>query len=216
MTATVDPSTRRGIHRAWWVAGITLLGLISAAAFRSTTGVMLEPLEADFGWSRATTSGAVSLNLIVYGLTAPFAAALMERFGVRLVATLALALVSLAMTATLFMTTAWQLGLLWGFGVGIGTGALALVFGAVVANRWFVTRRGLVVGVFSAASSTGQLVFLPAVAHLTEGPGWRYAAALVGAFALVLVPLTWWLLRDRPADVGLAPYGADPATYVAV
>jgi sugar phosphate permease len=215
VTATVEPSTRRGIHRAWWVAGITLLGLVSAAAFRSTTGVMLEPLEADFGWSRATTSGAVSLNLIVYGLTAPFAAALMERFGVRLVATLALALVSLAMTATLFMTTAWQLWLLWGFGVGIGTGALALVFGAVVANRWFVTRRGLVVGVFSAASSTGQLVFLPAVAHLTEGPGWRYAAALVGAFALVLVPLTWWLLRDRPADVGLAPYGADPATYVA-
>jgi MFS family permease len=214
VTATVQPGTRRGLHRAWWVAGITLLGLISAAAFRSTTGVMLEPLEADFGWSRSTTSGAVSLNLIVYGLTAPFAAALMERFGVRLVATLALALVSVAMTATLFMTTAWQLWLLWGFGVGIGTGALALVFGAVVANRWFVSRRGLVVGVFSAASSTGQLVFLPAVAHLTEGPGWQYAAGLVGAFALVLVPLTWWLLRDRPADVGLAPYGADPGTYV--
>ena len=214
MTATAEPRTQRRIHRAWWVAGVTLLGLISAAAFRSTTGVMLEPLEEDFGWSRATTSFAVTLNLVVYGITAPFAAALMERFGVRRVATVALALVSAAMTATLFMQTAWQLWLLWGFGVGIGAGALALVFGAVVANRWFEARRGLVTGVFSAASSTGQLVFLPAVAHLANGPGWQWAAGLVGAFALALVPLTWWLLRDRPADVGLVPYGADPETYV--
>jgi sugar phosphate permease len=214
VTATIEPRTRPRLHRAWWVAGVTLLGLISAAAFRSTTGVMLEPLEADFGWSRATTSFAVTLNLMVYGLTAPFAAALMERFGVRRVATIALALVSVAMTATLFMQTAWQLWLLWGFGVGIGTGALALVFGAVVANRWFEARRGLVTGVFSAASSTGQLVFLPAVAYLANGPGWQWAAGLVGAFALVLAPLTWWLLRDHPADVGLLPYGADPATYV--
>jgi sugar phosphate permease len=213
VTALVErpPGTRR-VHRAWLVALVTLGALVAAAGFRSSTGALLEPLEEDFGWSRATTSGAVSLNLVVYGLTAPFAAALMERFGVRRVVGWALVLVAAGSGLTLVMTAAWQLWLLWGFAVGIGTGALALVFGAVVANRWFVAHRGVVVGVFSAASSTGQLVFLPTIAHLADGPGWRYAAALVAAFALLLAPLVAWVVRDQPADVGTTPYGA-PADW---
>ncbi|QBR94544.1 MFS transporter [Nocardioides euryhalodurans] len=192
-----------------------MAALVAAAGFRSSTGALLVPLEEEFGWSRATTSGAVSLNLVVYGLTAPFAAALMERFGVRRVVAAALALVALGSGLTLVMTSPWQLWLLWGFAVGIGTGSLALVFGAIVANRWFVRHRGVVVGVFSAASSTGQLVFLPAIAALAAGPGWRWAAALVTVFALLLVPLVLWVLRDSPAQVGTTPYGApddEPAT----
>ncbi|MEI5671887.1 MULTISPECIES: MFS transporter [unclassified Nocardioides] len=213
MTASLEKSVgARRLHRAWPVAIITMAALIAAAGFRSSTGALLEPLEEDFGWSRATTSGAVSLNLIVYGLTAPFAAALMERFGVRRVVAASLTLVAAGSGLTLVMTEAWQLWLLWGFAVGVGTGSLALVFGAIVANRWFVRHRGLVVGVFSAASSTGQLVFLPAIAHLAEGPGWRWAAGLVTAFALALVPLVLWLMRDQPADVGATPYGA-PADW---
>ena len=113
------------------------------------------------------------------------------------------------------MTSPWQLWLLWGFAVGIGTGALALVFGAIIANRWFVRHRGVVVGVFSAASSTGQLVFLPAIAQLADGPGWRWAAGLVCVFALLLVPLVWAVLRDSPADAGTTAYGADPDAPVA-
>src|SRR3954447_23224386 len=142
-----------------------MAALIAVAVFRSSPGALLEPLENEFGWSRATTSGAVSLNLVIYGLTAPFAAALMERLGLRRAAAAALALVALGSGLTLAMTSAWQLWLLWGFAVGIGTGSLALVFGAIVANRWFVGHRGVVIGVFSAASSTGQLVFLPVIAH---------------------------------------------------
>lgn len=214
MTATAQPptSTKRGIHRAWWVAAITMAALMAAAGFRSSTGALLIPLEEDFGWSRATTSGAVSLNLIVYGLTAPFAAALMERFGVRRVVAAALTLVAVGSGLTLVMTSPWQLWLLWGFAIGIGTGALALVFGAVVANRWFVRHRGVVIGVFSAASSTGQLVFLPAIAHLADGPGWRWAAAVTTVFAALLVPFVWWLLRDHPSDVGTTAYGATGPT----
>ncbi len=199
--------------RAWWVAAVTMAALVAAAGFRSSTGALLEPLEAEFGWSRGATSGAVSLNLIIYGLTAPFAAALMERFGVRRVVALALALVSLGAALTTVMTRAWQLWFLWGVPIGVGTGAMALVLGAVVANRWFVRHRGLVTGLFSAASSTGQLVFLPLVAHLAQGPGWRWAAAVVAVFALLLVPVILIVLRDRPSDVGEVPYGA-PATHV--
>jgi MFS family permease len=198
------------LHRAWPIAAVTMAALVAAAGFRSSTGALLEPLEQEFGWSRATTSGAVSLNLIVYGLTAPFAAALMERFGVRRVVAASLSLVAVGSGLTLLMTEAWQLWLLWGFAVGIGTGALALVFGAIVANRWFVAHRGVVVGVFSAASSTGQLVFLPLIAHLADGPGWRWAAGLVAAFALLLAPLVWVLMRDSPGELGETPYGAPP------
>ncbi len=211
-TPPTPPGERR-FHRAWLVAGVTMGALVAAAAFRSSTGALLQPLEDDFGWSRATTSGAVTLNLVIYGLAAPFAAALMERFGIRRVVPAALLLVALGSGLTLVMTQAWQLWLLWGFAVGIGTGALALVFGAVVANRWFARRRGLVVGIFSAASSTGQLIFLPAIAHLAEGPGWRYAAGVVTVFALALAPLVWLVLRDGPEDVGAVPYGA-PADWV--
>ena len=211
MTASVDDAPRtRVIHRAWLVAAVTMAALIAAAGFRSSTGALLEPIEQHFGWSRATTSGAVSLNLIIYGLTAPFAAALMERFGVRRVVAASLTLVSVGSGLTLVMTEPWQLWLLWGFAVGVGTGSLALVFGAIVANRWFVRHRGVVIGVFSAASSTGQLVFLPAIAHLADGPGWRWAAGLVAVFALGLVPLVLLLMRDHPADVGTTAYGAVP------
>ncbi|MGA8255724.1 MAG: MFS transporter [Nocardioides sp.] len=210
MTILEPQLAGRRIHRAWWVAGITMAALIAAAGFRSSTGALLEPLEEDFGWSRATTSGAVSLNLIIYGLTAPFAAALMERFGLRRVVAASLTLVAVGSGLTLVMTEPWQLWLLWGFAVGIGTGSLALVFGAIVANRWFVRHRGLVIGIFSAASSAGQLVFLPAIAHLADGPGWRYASGLVTIFALLLVPLVLLMLADSPASVGTTAYGADP------
>ncbi|HOF64870.1 MAG TPA: MFS transporter [Dermatophilaceae bacterium] len=203
------PAPRAGIHRAWWVAFAVVSALVAAAGFRSSTGALLEPLEAEFGWSRATTSGAVTANLVLYGLTAPFAAALMERFGLRRVMTLALLLISVGAGLTLVMTAAWQLWLLWGLCVGIGTGSMALVLGSVVANRWFATRRGLVTGVFSAASSTGQLIFLPAIAALATGPGWRYAAILTAVASLLLVPVVIVVIRDWPADVGLAPYGAD-------
>lgn len=195
------------IHRAWLVAAVTLGALVAAAAFRSSTGVLFLPIEQEFGWDRATTSGAVSLNLIIYGVTAPFAAAIMERYGVRRTVAAALTLVGLSSLAATVMTSPWQLWFLWGVCIGVGTGAMALVLGAIVANRWFVRHRGLVMGIFSAANATGQLVFLPAIAATAEHSGWRYAATIVGALSLILVPLVFFFLVDHPAKVGLRPYG---------
>lgn len=196
------------IHRAWLVAGVTFITLISAAAFRSSMGVLLEPLEAEFGWDRATTSSAASLNLLIYGLVAPFAAALMQRFQVRNVVSAALALVAVGSAATYWMTASWQLMIMWGLFVGFGTGSIALVFGAIIANRWFVARRGLVTGVFSAASATGQLIFLPTVANVATTYGWRASAVGVGALALAIIPAVRLLLADSPAAIGQKPYGA--------
>jgi MFS family permease len=170
---------------------------------------MIVPIEEDLGWSRTITSLAISVNLVVYGVTAPFAAALMERFGVRRIAIGALALLSLGTGLTAVMTASWQLVFLWGVLVGLGTGSTALVFGALVANRWFTKRRGLVVGIFGAAWATGQLVFLPLFARIIEHQGWRSASLTVALLSAALIPVVAVVMRDRPSDVGLAPYGAE-------
>ena len=195
------------IHRAWLVAGVTFLTLIAAAAFRSTTSVMLMPLEMEFGWTRSMTSGAVSLNLLVYGVSAPIAAVLMARFGTKRIALMALALIAAGTGLTVFMNQSWQLSLLWGLFVGLGTGCLALVFGASVANNWFTKHRGLITGIFSAAYATGQLLFLPAISSLVDKQGWRTGSLVVTAFAVGLIPLFALVFKSTPESVGLLPFG---------
>jgi MFS family permease len=202
--------TTRRFHPAWAVAVIAFVALVGAAGFRATPSVLLRPLHEEFGWSLGTISAAVSVNLLLYGLTAPFAAALMDRFGIRRVVMSALLLVAAGSGLTVFMTASWQLVLCWGVLVGLGTGSMALAFVATVTNRWFVRRRGLVTGVLTAGGAAGQLVFLPVLAALVTDSGWRAAALTVAAAALAVVPLVWWRLRDRPADLGVTAYGAGP------
>ncbi|TDC97413.1 MFS transporter [Nonomuraea deserti] len=209
MTLSTTP-TRRGLHRAWYVAAVAFVTILGAAGFRATPGVLITPLREEFGWSAGTISLAVSINLVLYGLTAPFAAALMDRFGMRRVVAVALLLIACGSGLTVLMTASWHLLLLWGVLVGLGTGSMALVFAATVVDRWFVRHRGLVIGVLTAAGATGQLVFLPVLAHLAQGPGWRFASLTVAAAALAVVPFVWWLLRDRPEDVGTTALGAQP------
>ncbi len=197
------------LHRGWWIAGVTFLTLISAAAFRSTTSPMLMPLEMEFGWTRTLTSSALSLNLVFYGLTAPFAATLMARFGVRRVVVFALGLVAAGSGLTVWMTQPWQLFLYWGVFVGFGTGCLALVFASMVANRWFHKHRSLVTGIFSAAYATGQLVFLPLITSLTDTVGWRYGALVVAAFSVAIAPIFWFIYREHPRDANTFPVGSN-------
>ncbi|WP_435131306.1 MFS transporter [Actinacidiphila sp. bgisy144] len=202
------PRRRARPHRAWTVAAVTFVTIVGSAAFASLPGLLIDPLHSEFGWSRATIGLAVSVNLALYGLTAPFAAALMDRFGIRRVVACALLTIALGAGLTISMTQAWQLVLCWGVLVGLGSGSMALAFAATVANRWFVARRGLVTGILTAGGAAGQLVFLPLLSWITEHHGWRPAAATVCLAALAVVPFVWLLLRDHPADAGVAPYGA--------
>ncbi|MDL5202204.1 MFS transporter [Streptomyces sp. ALI-76-A] len=202
------PARRTRVHPAWFVAAVTFVTILGAAAFRSLPGLLIDPLHREFGWSRGTISAAVSVNLALYGLTAPFAAALMDRFGIRRVVAAALTMIAAGAGLTVWMTAAWQLMLCWGLLVGLGSGSMALAFAATVTNRWFTERRGLVTGILTAASASGQLVFLPLLSWMVETHHWRPAAVTVALASLTVVPFVWLLLRDHPADLGLMPYGA--------
>ena len=196
------------LHWAWVVAPVTFLTLVGSAAFRSVPGVLMDPLHMEFGWSHGTIGFAVAVNMALFGLISPFAAALMDRFGIRAVVTVALLMISVGSGLTVFMTAPWQLVLCWGVLVGAGTGSMSMAFVSTVVNRWFVARRGLVSGILTAGNATGQLVFLPVVAWITTHAGWRTAALTTAAAALAVVPLIVFLMRDHPADLGLQAYGA--------
>ena len=212
----LDHSARatRRIHPAWWVAAVTFLTAIGAAGFRATPGVLILPLHDEFGWPLGLVGTAVSINLLLFGLTAPFSAALMEHFGIRRVVTGALVLVAAGSLLPIWMSSAWQLILSWGVLVGLGTGAMAMSLVATVTGRWFVARRGLVTGVLTAAGATGQLIFLPVLAWLAEHHGWRAAAIVTASAALLVVPLVLWRLHDHPSDLGMTAYGAPAGTPV--
>ncbi|NAZ83621.1 MFS transporter [Kineococcus sp. R8] len=212
MTAGPAARARRRPHPAWGVAAVTFATLLAAGAFRSVPGTLIAPMSADLGWSVASISAAVSVNLVLYGLIAPFAAALMGRFGVQRVVTVALLLVAAGGAGSAVVEARWQLVATWGVLVGVGTGSMAMSLAATVVGRWFVARRGLVTGVLAAAASAGQLVFLPLVAHLAQAHGWRVPSLVVAAVALAVVPLVLLLLHERPADRGVAAYGAGPQT----
>jgi len=202
--------TRR-LHYGWYVFAATFAVLLVAAAIRATPGVVIVPLEHEFGWSRATISFAISVNLLLYGLMGPFTAALTERIGIRRTMALAMGILAAALFLATGMRHAWQLVVLWGLLVGVGSGMAATVLGAAVVARWFHARRGLVMGALTASTATGQLLFLPLLARVVEDDGWRWAIRLVSGAALVMVPLALAVVRESPAAVGLAPYGATTA-----
>ena len=204
----------RKIHPAWYAFGVTFLTLAASAGYRSAPSVLIIPLQDAFGWSRSTIAAAISINTLLFGLTAPFAAALMERFTVRKVVMSALTTVGIGSISTIFITRPWHLMLLWGVVVGIGTGSMALVFAANIANRWFIAKKGLVIGILTAASATGQLIFLPSLSTLAINHGWKSVGLTVGLASLSLVPLIYLFLKESPESIGATPFGA-PADWSA-
>ncbi|HEX7835630.1 MAG TPA: MFS transporter [Pseudolysinimonas sp.] len=211
MTGTRTPARPRLFgpwHPAWVVAAVAFLALVGAAGFRSAPSALILPLESEFGWARSELSVAVGVNILLFGLTAPFAAALMERFGIGKVVSFALLGIAAGAALSIFVTQSWMLVLSWGVLIGLGTGSMALVFAALIADRWFLRRKGLVTGVLTAGSATGQLIFLPIVASIATNESWRYASLLIAGIALAVVPIAAIFLRNSPADLGMTPYGS--------
>jgi MFS family permease len=199
-----------GRHYAIAVVCIIFVALLAAAGLRSTPSVLMVPWGQAFGWSRSTVSLAAAIGIFLFGLTGPFAAAAMQRFGIRATILTALAMMSLSSFASLGMSHPWQLILTWGIVSGIGSGCITNVLSATIVNRWFVTNRGLVMGLFAASTSTGTLIFVPALSAIAEARGWQPVVICVAAAMALLIPLVFFLLPEWPADAGVTPFGADP------
>ena len=203
---------RRGLHYAWVIAAVTFFAMLTTSAALGLPGAMLQPLSKEFGWSTDQLSSVFAVRFALFGLLGPFAALFIGRFGLRRVMLAAAAFIATAMVLVTTVTQLWQLFLLWGLLLGCGTGLTALVLGAMVANRWFTTHRGLVVGLFAASTATGQLLFLPAAAWIIEHFGWRYAVIPVFVACVVVALLVTLFMRDHPQDVGLRSYGEAEGT----
>lgn len=199
---------RRGIHYAWVVAAITFLAMLVTAAALGLPGALMQPLSSEFGWSTTALSSVFATRFALYGLLGPFAAVVLLRYGVTRVVSLAAAIIGGSLLAGLFIQSLTQAFLLWGLTLGLGTGLTAMVLGATVAGRWFVQRRGLVMGLLAGSAATGQLIFLPLAAWLIEQHGWRWALLPVAVAAALVLVLVLLFMRDSPAALGLQPYGA--------
>jgi len=199
---------RGRIHYAWVIAAVTFAVIVITAGVRAAPGVLIVPLEQEFHWSRATISFAIGINLLLYGAIGPFAAALMDRFGVRRVMILAVVFSAVGVAASPAMHHSWQLIVLWGVVVGVSTGFIGAYLAAFIAARWFRAQQGLVIGILTAGNAAGQLVFLPAMAALATHAGWRVMSLALAGATIVLAPVLMLWMRDRPAEVGLAPYGS--------
>jgi len=215
MLRPAAPPADGRVHYGWIAVGVTFLTLLAAAGVRSAPSVLIVPLEQEFGWSRAALALPISIGLLLYGVVGPFAAGFIERFGPRAVMLVALALFSLGFGLTPLARSTAALILLWGVLVGIGTGMTAMVMAAIVAGRWFLARRGLVMGLLTGSAAAGQLVFLPLLANLMQVVGWRGAVLVACVLVLALVPVVVLFMRDRPADLGLLPYGQRAGTAAA-
>ena len=204
--------TKRRFHYAWMVIAVTFLIMLVTAGIRATPSVMMVPLEQGFGWSRTTISMALAINLALFGLMGPFAAAAMQRFGMRRTVLAALTVLAVAVALSERMHAAWQMVLIWGVLVGSATGATSTTLGAVVVNRWFSQHRGLAMGILTASSATGQLAFLPLMAWVAEHRGWQTLVLLVALAAAIALPIVALLLPEKPSAIGLRRLGeADDA-----
>lgn len=214
MSGLLAPAlARRGIHYGWAMVAVTFLVMVVTAAAMGNLGVLLLPVQREYGWDTSSISGALAVRLLLFGLMAPFSAVLIAKYGLRTIVVVALCLITGGLMASTLMTSLWQLWVCWGIVTGLGTGMTAMVLGATVANRWFVERRGLVIGMLTASSATGQLAFLPLAAWVAEHHGWRMAIVPVVGACAVAGLLMWLVGRDHPSDLGLAAYGeAGPAT----
>jgi sugar phosphate permease len=205
--ASIDHRAKPQAHYAWMIVGVAFVTFLVSAGVRSAPSVLIVPLEQEFGWSRASISFAIGVQLLVYGLIGPFSAGLVDRFGLRRTLMGAITVTALSFSGTLLVSEPWHLAIVWGIGNGLGTGCAALVLAAVIANRWFVARRGIAIGVLTGSAAMGQLIFLPLLANIVTHFGWRPSVWTACIAAACVLPLIALLMYDRPADLGLKPYG---------
>ncbi|MCP1146334.1 MFS transporter [Lysinibacillus endophyticus] len=197
------------LHYSWVILVVTFISIIVAGIIRSSSGIFIDPFETEFGWGRPAISFAFAVGLFLYGFSGPFMAAFVDIFGLKKMMLYSMAILTVGLSLTFVMNSEWQLILIWGVMLGIGSGLFLTVLSTQVANRWFVKRRGLAVGFLTAATATGQLVLLPVLASFVENYSWRAAIALIFALSIAMLIIIAIFMKSWPKDVGTTPYGQE-------
>ena len=197
------------LHYSWVILAVTFISIIVAGIIRSSSGIFIDPFETEFGWGRPAISFAFAVGLFLYGFSGPFMAAFVDIFGLKKMMLYSMAILTVGLSLTFVMNREWQLILIWGVMLGIGSGLFLTVLSTQVANRWFVKRRGLAVGILTAATATGQLVLLPVLASFVENYSWRAAIALIFALSIAMLIIIAIFMKSWPKDVGTTPYGQE-------
>ncbi|MDF2066634.1 MFS transporter [Bacillus sp. Cr_A10] len=195
------------IHYSWIILAVAFFSIIVAGIVRSSSGVFIEPFELEFGWSRPAISFAFAVSLILYGFSGPFMAAFVEVFGLKRVMLYSMLTMTVGLALTFVMQTEWQLVLIWGVMIGIGSGLFLSVLSTQIANRWFVKQRGLAVGILTASTATGQLVLLPVLAAIISKNSWRYATGLIFILSILMFIIIALFMKNSPKEKGILPYG---------
>lgn len=202
------------IHYSWVILFIAFFSIITAGIVRSSSGVFIVPFETDFGWERSTISFAFAISLLLYGLSGPFMAALIEVLGLKKMMILAMATLLVGILLTFFMVKPWQLVLIWGIIIGLGSGLFLTVLSPYIANQWFEKRRGLALGILTASTATGQLILLPLLAMIVETHSWKWAMGLILILSVIMLAIILLFMKNSPQELGLLPYGQEEASPV--
>ena len=197
------------IHYSWVILIITFFSIIVAGIIRSSSGVFIVPFENEYGWDRSVISLAFAVSLFLYGLSGPFMAALIEVLGLKKMMVLGMSTLLAGICLTFFMEHEWQLMLIWGMIIGLGSGVFLTVLSPYVANRWFEKRRGLAVGILTASTATGQLILLPVLAIIIENYSFKWALGLIVFLSLIMLLIILFFMKNTPKEVGLLPYGTE-------
>jgi MFS family permease len=202
------------IHYSWIILFIAFFSIITAGIIRSSSGVFIVPFETDFGWERSTISFAFAISLLLYGISGPFMAALIETIGLKKMMILAMATLVVGILLTFIMEKPWQLILIWGIIIGLGSGLFLTVLSPYIANQWFEKRRGLALGILTASTATGQLILLPLLAIIVETHSWKWAMGLILILSLIMLAIILLFMKNSPQEAGLLPYGQEEGSAV--
>ncbi|MFC1942120.1 MFS transporter [Chloroflexota bacterium] len=176
---------------------------------RSSFGVFFKPLLTDFGWTRALLSGAFSFSTIIQGLSGIFWGSLNDKLGPRVVMTICGFLLGLGYMLLSQIGAAWHLYLFYVVIIGVGMGGIYAPPTSTVA-RWFVKKRGLMIGIVVSGGGVGGLILPPLSNWLISIYGWRDAFLIIGVVVAVAIILAAQFLRRDPAQMGQLPYGGNP------
>lgn len=200
------------IHYSWVILFIAFFSIITAGIIRSSSGVFIVPFEHEFGWDRSTISFAFAISLLLYGISGPFMAALIEVMGLKKMMILAMTTLLVGILLTFFMVKPWQLVLIWGVIIGLGSGLFLTVLSPYIANQWFEKRRGLALGILTASTATGQLILLPLLAIMIETHSWKWAMGLILLLSLIMLAMILLFMKNSPQEAGHLPYGQEEAS----